>query len=88
MTSPQHGRNVKLEKLPCKSPRFHAYFRKKSIFSSNYAFFGYGPQKEMCLSRKTAPEKCPSLSLESFWSRQEAPEQEQDLKIQVIFTDI
>ena len=43
LTSPQHGRNVKLKKLHCKSPRFHAYFRKKSIFSSNKAFFGYGP---------------------------------------------
>ena len=75
---------MKLKKLHCKSPRFHAYFRKKSIFSSNEAFFGYGPEKEMCLSRKTAPEKCPSLSLESIWSRQEAPEEGRDLKIQVI----
>ena len=40
----------------------------------------------MCLSRKTAPEKCPSLSLESIWSRQEAPEEGRDLKIQVIIT--
>ena len=61
---------------------FMLIFGKRAFSHQTKHFLGV----EMCLSRKTAPEKCPSLSLESIWSRQEAPEKGRDLKIQVIFT--
>merc|ERR1711911_194639 len=57
LTSPQHGRNVKLKKLHCKSPRFHAYFRKKSIFSSNEGIFWVWSIKGNVFVSKNCPRK-------------------------------
>ena len=80
MASPQHGRNVKLKKLHCKSPS-HSYFQKRAFSHQTKHFLGT-VHKRKCVW-KTAPEKCLSLSLESIWSCQEASEKEWDLKIQL-----
>ena len=50
MTSPQHGRNVKLKKLPCKSPRFLAFFQRLCFYGYLEAFSGKVQESRPCLT--------------------------------------